>query len=144
VNKLKTKTGKEIVLMMTILIISYFLFRYFDILERIVEWSKKHEEYEVDELLSTSIVLVVLLLIFAIRRWVEVLRTAKKLQDTLDEIKTLRGIIPICSYCKQIRDDEGSWSQLESYIYSHSDAEFSHGVCPECYKKQMEKLESEK
>lgn len=60
-----------------------------------------------------------------------------KLNKSLEEVKTLRGIIPICSYCKKIRDDEGIWNQLESYLRSHSDAEFSHGACPECYKKQI-------
>ncbi len=57
------------------------------------------------------------------------------LQKTLSEVKTLRGFLPICSYCKKIRDDKGYWSQIESYIHKHSDAEFSHGICPECAKK---------
>ncbi len=63
-----------------------------------------------------------------------------KLNKSLEEVKTLRGIIPICSYCKKIRDDEGIWNQLEAYIHLHSDAEFSHGACPDCYKKQMAEL----
>ncbi len=58
-----------------------------------------------------------------------------KLQKALDEIKTLRGIIPICSHCKQIRDDEGLWKQMEEYIHAHSEAEFSHGICPSCMRK---------
>ncbi len=57
------------------------------------------------------------------------------LQKVIDEIKTLRGIIPICSYCKNIRDDKGAWKQLETYIRDHSEAEFSHGICPKCYEK---------
>ena len=61
-----------------------------------------------------------------------------QLQNTLQEIRTLRGIIPICSYCKSIRNDEGAWDQMEKYISDHSDAEFSHGICPSCYKKVME------
>jgi len=59
----------------------------------------------------------------------------RKLQDALIEIRTLRGIIPICAHCKQIRDDEGSWRQVEEYIHAHSEAEFSHSVCPSCVKK---------
>jgi PleD family two-component response regulator len=55
-----------------------------------------------------------------------------ELQKALDEIKTLRGILPICASCKKIRNDEGSWQQMESYIEEHSDAEFSHGICKEC------------
>ena len=54
------------------------------------------------------------------------------LRHALAEIKTLKGIIPICSSCKKIRDDQGSWNMLELYISEHSDAEFSHGICPEC------------
>jgi PAS domain S-box-containing protein len=59
----------------------------------------------------------------------------KELQKALSEIKTLRGILPICASCKKIRDDDGYWNQIESYIRDHSEAEFSHSICPECYKK---------
>ena len=58
-----------------------------------------------------------------------------KLQKALDEIKTLRGIIPICSHCKQLRDDEGIWKRIEEYMYEHSEASFSHGICPDCMRK---------
>ena len=58
-----------------------------------------------------------------------------RLQQAVNEIRTLQGILPICSYCKKIRNDEGSWEQLESYIMHHSEAEFSHGLCNECYEK---------
>lgn len=59
----------------------------------------------------------------------------KDLQDALNEIKTLRGIIPICASCKKIRDDDNSWQMLEKYISEHSEAQFSHGICPDCAKK---------
>jgi PAS domain S-box-containing protein len=58
-----------------------------------------------------------------------------KLHDALRRIRTLRGIIPICAACKKIRDDQGIWNQIESYIRDHSDADFSHSICPECSKK---------
>ena len=51
------------------------------------------------------------------------------------DIKTLAGLLPICSSCKKIRDDKGYWNQIESYISEHSKAEFSHGICPECAKE---------
>jgi ABC-type amino acid transport substrate-binding protein len=63
-----------------------------------------------------------------------------ELVTALEEIKTLRGIIPICSYCKKIRNDEGAWEIMEAYISAHSDAQFSHGACPECYKEIMDEL----
>lgn len=56
------------------------------------------------------------------------------LEKALSEIKTLRGILPICSFCKSIRNDEGYYEQLESYLQSHSDIDFSHTVCPSCIK----------
>jgi len=58
-----------------------------------------------------------------------------KLQDALNKIKTLRGIVPICASCKKIRDDKGYWNQLEIYLTEHSEADFSHGICPECVQK---------
>ncbi len=55
-----------------------------------------------------------------------------KLQKALDEINTLKGIVPICSHCKKIRDDKGFWEQVEAYVGKHTGAKFSHGVCPDC------------
>jgi hypothetical protein len=66
-----------------------------------------------------------------------------ELQYALDNIKTLRGLIPICANCKKIRDDEGFWSQVEGYISAHSDAKFTHGICPECAKKYYGELYNE-
>jgi len=63
-------------------------------------------------------------------------RLIKELQDALDHIKTMRGLLPICVECKKIRDDEGFWQQVEIYIEGHSTAEFSHGMCPDCMKER--------
>ncbi len=60
--------------------------------------------------------------------------TIKQLRQALLEIKSLRGIIPICASCKKIRNDKGYWEQVEAYISKHSEAEFSHGICPQCLK----------
>ena len=58
-----------------------------------------------------------------------------ELKDAMSKIKTLSGLLPICSSCKKIRDDKGYWNQIEQYISEHSKAEFTHGICPECCKK---------
>lgn len=58
-----------------------------------------------------------------------------ELKNSLAEVKVLKGIIPICATCKKVRDDRGYWNQVESYISNHSEAEFSHGLCPECMDK---------
>ena len=62
---------------------------------------------------------------------------ARKLEEALVQVKTLQGLLPICSYCKKIRDDQNYWQQLESYISTHSSARFSHSICPECYETQV-------
>jgi PAS domain S-box-containing protein len=59
----------------------------------------------------------------------------QELQYALDNIKTLQGLIPICASCKKIRDDKGFWNQVEGYISQHTDAKFTHGICPDCSKK---------
>jgi hypothetical protein len=75
---------------------------------------------------------------YRVRKYEEMLLDKNdKLQKALDEIKTLRGIIPICSYCKQIRDDEGMWKKIEEYIHAHSEARFSHGICPDCMREHF-------
>lgn len=65
----------------------------------------------------------------------ELRRVNKELQKALAEIKTLRGILPLCSFCKKIRNAKGEWEDVDAYIYKHTEADISHGVCPECYKK---------
>ncbi|MCM2358830.1 MAG: PAS domain S-box protein [Geobacteraceae bacterium] len=71
-------------------------------------------------------------------------RLILELQDALARVKTLSGMLPICAGCKKIRDDKGYWNQLEAYISDHSEALFSHGLCPDCLKKAYEDLEEVK
>ncbi len=59
----------------------------------------------------------------------------QSLQAAIDEIRTLRGILPICMHCKQIRDANGRWVRIEQYVQEHSHAEFTHGLCPACFQK---------
>ena len=59
----------------------------------------------------------------------------QNLQEALGQVKTLKGLLPICANCKKIRDDKGYWKQIELYIEEYSDAQFSHGICEECAEK---------
>jgi len=60
-----------------------------------------------------------------------------ELEQAMGQIKQLQGLLPICSYCKKIRNDGNYWQQVEEYIGNHSEVRFSHGICPACYKKEM-------
>ena len=65
----------------------------------------------------------------------ELKKRTQELEQALREVKVLRGFIPICASCKKIRNDRGYWQLVEAYIREHSEAEFSHGICPDCIKK---------
>ena len=68
-------------------------------------------------------------------------RNVEQLQDALARVKQLSGLLPICSYCKRIRKDEDYWQQMEQYLSDHSEAEFSHGICPECFERVRKDFE---
>lgn len=120
-----------------------------ELFEIVYQWSRAHEEWQVDEIFTAFIVLTIGLAIFSFRRWreqvrghAELLRSMVEkekmiveLQEANEKIKVLRGFLPICSHCKKIRDDEGYWQQVEKYISEHSEAKFSHGICPNCAKE---------
>jgi DNA-binding response OmpR family regulator len=62
----------------------------------------------------------------------------EQLQQALAQVRGLEGILPICSYCKKIRDDQDYWQNVENYVATHSEAEFSHGICPSCFEQIVE------
>jgi len=62
-------------------------------------------------------------------------RLIEQLQKALTEVRTLSGLLPICSSCKRIRDDQGYWQQIEGYLHDHSNLDFTHGICPECARR---------
>jgi hypothetical protein len=72
----------------------------------------------------------------------------RELEDALAQIKQLQGLLPICSYCKKIRDDQNYWQQIEYYIGQRSEAQFTHSICPDCYEQyvvpQLEELRRRK
>lgn len=65
-----------------------------------------------------------------------------ELEEAMNNLKTLQGMLPICAHCKKVRDDQGYWTQIEQYIRTHSEAEFTHGICPECIKEHYGDVES--
>lgn len=68
------------------------------------------------------------------------IKLISELEQALAEIKTLQGLIPICAWCKKIRDDQGFWRRLEDYLRARTQAEFTHGICPDCFEKQLTTL----
>ena len=69
----------------------------------------------------------------------ELRRVSAQMAEALEKVKTLHGLLPICAWCKRIRDDQGYWSQVEAYLREHTGANFTHGICPDCLEKQRPK-----
>ena len=69
----------------------------------------------------------------------ELRRVSARMAEALEKDKTLHELLPICAWCKRIRDDQGYWKQVEAYIHEHTGADFTHGICPECLEKQRPK-----
>ena len=71
-----------------------------------------------------------------------------ELEEALSQVRSLHGLLPICAYCKKIRDDKNYWQEVEGYISKHSEAQFSHAICPSCYEKcvkpELEQMKSER
>ncbi|MFP4350653.1 MAG: response regulator [Thermodesulfobacteriota bacterium] len=78
-----------------------------------------------------------------LRYAIERQRLTTELKTALSQVRQLKGLLPICSHCKRIRDDRGYWNQIESYIRDHSEAEFSHSICQECVRKHYPELYDE-
>ncbi len=68
----------------------------------------------------------------------ELRRVSRRMAEALEKVKTLHGLLPICAWCKRIRDDKGYWSQVEAYVHEHTGADFTHGICPDCLTKQKQ------
>ncbi len=119
-----------------------------DLLETLDRFAHRYEAWEVDELVSVALFLLVAAFIFAYRRLQEskaaqldLQRRNSDLQSALDRIRTLEGILPICCYCKKIQTDSAQesenpdWVAVETYVRDRTHAEFSHAICPECMEK---------
>ena len=130
---------RERIILVIIAAVTFLISSQLDLLEEIVVFSHTYESYEIDELIMVCMVLVFCQAILLHRRWTSLKQAQRglenrnrELKEALAEIRQLKGIIPICASCKKIRDDKGYWHQVEAYLSDHSEARFSHGICPTC------------
>ena len=139
-NPLKTSPViRDLIALALACAVFYLLSFNMDLFERLYEFTRDHEEWELDEWLPVLIFFGLCMVVFTWRRWQEARRLGNRLavkndelNQAMAEIKTLRGIVPICSACKKIRDDKGFWQQVDTYMESRSDLQFSHSMCPDC------------
>lgn len=103
-----------------------------DAFEQFAAWSRRYERWQIDELLVLGAVGSVATSIFAWRRWQDSRRELAAALRLEEGLKRLEGLLPICSFCKRIRNGGGAWVDVEGYIMERADVHFSHGVCPPC------------
>lgn len=139
INKLTRRLVMELGLILFFSVVAFFIAVKIDVLERLVAITRHYEKWELDQIIAVTLFLVIAVAVFSIRCWIEIsaahtdlLAHNGDLQKALIQLKELKGIIPICSGCKKIRDDGGFWHHVESYLEAHTRAEFTHGICPEC------------
>ena len=101
----------------------------------LIAYNKKHRFTPGEVARGEQVADQIALAVDRIQAWETERRQRAALQDALDHVRTLRGLLPICASCKKIRDDQGYWHQVEVYVGAHTDAEFSHGICPDCLRK---------
>jgi hypothetical protein len=93
-----------------------------------------HPEFRLRLIISLTMVSFTGWLLESLRHnfFIQIQNQKRELEAALENIKTLQGMLPICSKCKKVRDDQGYWKQIETYVCDHSEAEFSHSLCPHC------------
>lgn len=127
-----TRAARDgIVLLAASVIMSAVLWK-LDAFERFAVWSRRHERWQLDELLVLGAVGSVATSIFAFRRWRDSVHEMALRRQTEAGLKRLEGLLPICSFCKRIRNSEGAWIDVETYVMDRADVDFSHGVCAAC------------
>jgi uncharacterized integral membrane protein len=98
-------------------------------------WGADHQGWQIDHVATLFGVLTVMFAVFATRRWLDLRREMHRRELAESQLHALRGILPICSHCHRIRTEDDEWVTMDRYVRGHSDADFSHGICPDCLTK---------
>jgi hypothetical protein len=137
-------------LLLSLLAVAVFIAsNFFDLFNRTLRWITQHESWQVDQLSTFSLFLLIAMVIYTARRHHELKREIRRreeseselqhletqLRESIAEVETLTGLLPICGSCRKIRDAKGEWSHFETFIQTHTPARFTQGYCPECARK---------
>jgi hypothetical protein len=145
----RSRASTELTVILLVGVLVFALSATFDVFNRIIAWLYRHDTWQIDELFTVSLYLVLAIAIYAWRRHRELViqtrlreraesesaRLIPELESALDDVSTLKKLLPLCSSCKKVRDDRGYWSRVEEYVEIHYQARFDDGLCPECARK---------
>jgi hypothetical protein len=145
----RPQSVKDLLLIIVCSLIIFAVSATFDFFNKIITWMYRHDTWQLDELFTVSIFLIVALAVYAWRRQKEFLSETRhreqaeaekaklipQLQSALNDVSRLKRLLPICASCKKVRDDRGYWSQVEVYIEAQFHTKLDDGICPDCAKK---------
>jgi hypothetical protein len=149
----RPRAVKDLVVIIVLSFVVFALSAAFDLLNKIIAWIYQHDTWQLDELFTVVLYLVVALSVYAFRRHREfVVETGRRqiaesekaqlipeLQRARGDVATLRKILPICPSCKRIRDTKGDWYQMETYMEIHLQARLNNGLCPGCARDAIDR-----
>jgi hypothetical protein len=118
----------------------------FDVVSQLSKWFLAHNYMQIDELAFVALFLVAASAVFIWRRRSELLEQVREreraenekaalipaLEKALQEVQSLSSLLPVCAWCKRIRDDDGTWNQVDAYLHKHTSIGVTHGICPDC------------
>lgn len=156
IRLLALKSRRELWLIGFASIVVFCVSAWIDLFSTTLSWLYRHDTWQLDEIFTVMVFLAGAFALYSRRRWHELkaeMREREKaeesnrrlimsLEKALTEVRTLRGLLPLCAWCKKVRDDTGYWMELESYIQANSDARVTHGICPDCARKAFARAPS--
>ncbi len=145
-NRLRSQALSDGVVAGVLGIAVYLAAAHFDVVNHVSAWFVSHEEWQIDELAVVAVYLVAASAVYIWRRRGELLDQIRErdraeqekeelipaLERALRDVQNLSSLLPVCAWCKRIRDDDGSWNQIDSYLRKHTSIGVTHGICPEC------------
>ncbi len=145
----KSSSVRDIVVIALVSIVVFALSAAFDVFDKVISWVYRHETWQLDELFTVSVFLVFAFTVYAWRRHRELTEEIRhrqaaeaekallipELESARADVHILKKLLPMCSLCRRVRDDEGYWDQVEAYVEHHLSTRFDAGTCPECARK---------
>jgi hypothetical protein len=145
---LRTRAIRDGIVIVLVGLVLYVISLKYDIVDHLMRFVREHETWQLDEIIVVVVYLVLAGGLFVWRRRDELLeqvrareeaetekaRLLPKLETALKEVNELTGLLPVCAWCKRIRDDQGYWSQVDAYLAQHTGIGITHGICPDCAK----------
>lgn len=122
----------DLAVLVILAVLVYLVLTTLKVLPRAYAWGMQHAGWQLDHVATLFGVLTVMFALFATRRWLDLREEIHQRELAESQLHALRGILPVCAHCHRIRTEDDDWVSLDRYVRMHSEADFSHGICPDC------------